>query len=68
MGSLAAHNTIVLPIGNALPLEGLQYTEILSEEGLVAFTSKFTWVQEGLVARAIINGGASTEGGCVSVT
>jgi hypothetical protein len=55
MGSFAAHNTIVLPMGNALPLEGLQYTEILSEEGLVAFTWKFTWVQEGLVALAIIN-------------
>jgi hypothetical protein len=55
-------------MGNALPLEGLQYTEILSEEGLVAFTWKFTWVQEGLVARALINGGASTDGGCKEVT
>ena len=68
MGSFAAHNTIVLPMGNALPLEGLQYTEILSEEGLVAFTWKFTWVQEGLVALALINGGDSTEGGCIDVT
>jgi hypothetical protein len=67
-GSFAAHNTIVLPIGNALPLAGLQYTEILSELVLVAFTWKLTWVQEGLVALAIINGGASTDGGCVSVT
>jgi hypothetical protein len=65
---LAAQSTIVLPIGNALPLAGLQYTEILSEVVLVAFTWKFTCVQEGLVAIAIINGGASTEGGCVVVS
>jgi hypothetical protein len=64
---LAAQSTILLPIGNALPLAGLQYTEILPVV-LVAFTSKFTCVQEGLVALAIINGGASTEGGCVVVT
>jgi len=35
---LAAQSTIVLPIGNALPLAGLQYTEILSDVVLVAFT------------------------------
>lgn len=66
-GSLAAQSTIVLPIGNALPLPGLQYTEILSEVELVALTWKFTCVQEGPAARAIIKGGALTEGGCVTV-
>jgi hypothetical protein len=54
-------------MGNALPLVGLQYTEIPSEVELVAFTWKFTWVQEGLVALALINGGASTDGGCKDV-
>jgi hypothetical protein len=55
----------VLPIGKALPLAGLQYTDILSELELVAFTAKLTCVQVGPVALALIKGGASTNGGCL---